>query len=313
MVHRAFRELLGETATQAGSENAPGRFRFDFASPQAVPPSVLADVEQLVNEVLVDDLAVTAQTMSQPEAKAMGAMALFGEKYGDRVRVVSVGEWAHELCGGTHVPNTGRLGLVKLLHESSIGAGVRRVEALVGADAYNFLAREHVLLAQVAEAIKARPEEAPERIAGIVAKLREAEKEIAALRAGQVLAVAGELAANPADVHGVAYVAHRAPDGTTADDLRKLALNVRARLGARPAVVAVASAAGQKPLVLVATNEAAREAGLKAGALVRVAAQVLGGGGGGKDDIAQGGGTDAGALDAALESVRRHVEATLAG
>jgi alanyl-tRNA synthetase len=240
-------------------------------------------------------------------------MALFGEKYGDRVRVVSVGEWAHELCGGTHVPNTGRLGLVKLLHESSIGAGVRRVEALVGADAYNFLAREHVLLAQVAEAIKARPEEAPERIAGIVAKLREAEKEIAALRAGQVLAVAGELAANPADVHGVAYVAHRAPDGTTADDLRKLALNVRARLGARPAVVAVASAAGQKPLVLVATNEAAREAGLKAGALVRVAAQVLGGGGGGKDDIAQGGGTDAGALDAALESVRRHVEATLAG
>ncbi len=313
MVHRAFRELLGETATQAGSENAPGRFRFDFASPQAVPQSVLADVEQLVNEVLVDDLAVTAQIMSQPEAKAMGAMALFGEKYGDRVRVVSVGEWAHELCGGTHVPNTGRLGLVKLLHESSIGAGVRRVEALVGADAYNFLAREHVLLAQVAEAIKARPEEAPERIAGIVAKLREAEKEIAALRAGQVLAVAGELAANPADVHGLAYVAHRAPEGTTADDLRKLALDVRARLGSRPAVVAVASATGQKPLVLVATNEAARETGLKAGALVRVAAQVLGGGGGGKDDIAQGGGTDAGALDAALEAVRRQVEATLAG
>jgi alanyl-tRNA synthetase len=119
MVHKAFRQLLGETATQAGSENSPGRFRFDFAHPQAVPSSVLADAEQLVNEVLVNDLAVTAQVMSQPEAKAMGAMALFGEKYGDRVRVVSVGEWAHELCGGTHVSNTGRLGLVKLLHESS--------------------------------------------------------------------------------------------------------------------------------------------------------------------------------------------------
>jgi alanyl-tRNA synthetase len=307
MVHRAFRQLLGETATQAGSENSPGRFRFDFAHPQAVPSSVLADAEQLVNAVLLDDLAVSAQIMSQPEAKAMGAMALFGEKYGDRVRVVSVGDWAHELCGGTHVPNTGRLGLVKLLHESSIGAGVRRVEALVGADAYNFLAREHVLLAQVSEAVKARPEELPERIAGIVAKLRDAEKEIAALRAGQVLAVAGELAANPTDVHGVAFVAHRAPDGTTADDLRKLAFEVRSRLGSRAAVVAAGSVAGGRPVVLVATNEAAREHGLKAGALAKSAAQTLGGGGGGKDDVAQGGGTDAGALDAALEAVRRQI------
>src|SRR5262249_31175307 len=140
---------------------------------------------------------VSANVMSQPEARAMGAMALFGEKYGDRVRVVSVGEWAHDLCGGTHVANTGRLGVVKLLHESSIGAGVRRVEALVGADAYGFLAREHVLLAQVSEVLKTRPEEVPERVAGIVGKLRDAEKEIAALKAGQVLAVAGELAANP--------------------------------------------------------------------------------------------------------------------
>jgi len=307
MVHRAFRQLLGETATQAGSENSPGRFRFDFAHPQAVPSSVLADAEQLVNAVLVDDLAVTAQIMSQPEAKAMGAMALFGEKYGDRVRVVSVGEWAHELCGGTHVPNTGRLGLVKLLHESSIGAGVRRVEALVGADAYNFLAREHVLLAQVSEVLKTRPEELPERIAGIVGKLRDAEKEIAALKAGQVLAVAGELSGNPLDVHGVAFVAHRAPDGTVPDDLRKLAFDVRARLGSRPAVVAVAAAANGRPVVLVATNEAAREHGLKAGALAKLAAQTLGGGGGGKDDVAQGGGTDVGALDAALEAVRMQI------
>ena len=307
MVHKAFRQLLGDTATQAGSENSPGRFRFDFAHPQAVPHSVLADAEQLVNEVLIDDLAVTAQIMSQPEAKAMGAMALFGEKYGDRVRVVSVGEWAHELCGGTHVDNTGRLGLVKLLHESSIGAGVRRVEALVGADAYGFLAREHVLLAQIAEAVKARPEELPERVSGIIGKLRDAEKEIAALRAGQVLAVAAELAANPVDVHGVAYVAHRAPDGTGPDDLRKLALDVRARLGSRPSVVAVASVAGERPVVVVTASEAAREQGHKAGALARTAAQALGGGGGGKDDIAQGGGTNAAALDDALEAVRRQI------
>jgi alanyl-tRNA synthetase len=309
MVHKVFRQLLGETATQAGSENSPGRFRFDFAHPQAVPHSVLADAEQLVNEVLIDDLAVTAQIMSQPEAKAMGAMALFGEKYGDRVRVVSVGEWAHELCGGTHVANTGRLGLVKLLHESSIGAGVRRVEALVGADAYDFLAREHVLLAQLSDALKARPEELPERVSGIVSRLKDAEKEIAALRAGQLLAVSADLAGNPLDLHGVAYVAHRAPDETAADDLRRLALDVRARLGSRPAAVAVASAAGGRPVVVVAVNDAGRGQGLKAGALAKTAAQTLGGGGGGKDDVAQGGGTDAGALDAALEAVRRQIEA----
>jgi alanyl-tRNA synthetase len=237
----------------------------------------------------------------------MGAMALFGEKYGDRVRVVSVGEWAHELCGGTHVSNTGRLGLVKLLHESSIGAGVRRVEALVGADAYSFLAREHVLLAQISEAVKARPEELPERINGIIGKLRDAEKEIASLRAGQVLAVAGELAANPVDAGGVAYVAHRAPDGTTPDDLRKLALDVRGRLGSRPSVVAVGTVAGGRPVVVVTTSEAAREQGQKAGALARTAAQALGGGGGGKDDIAQGGGTNPAALDDALEAVRRQI------
>ena len=307
MVHKALRQLLGETATQAGSENSPGHFRFDFAHPQAVPHSVLADAEQLVNEVLVEDLTVSAQIMSQPEAKAMGAMALFGEKYGDRVRVVSVGEWAHELCGGTHVANTGRLGLVKLLHESSIGAGVRRVEALVGADAYDFLAREHVLLAQISEAVKARPEDLPERINGIIGRLREAEKEIATLRAGQILAVAGELAANPVDAGGTAYVAHRAPDGTGADDLRKLALDVRARLGSRPSVVAVASVANDRPVVVVTTSEAARAAGLKAGALAKTAAQTLGGGGGGKDDIAQGGGTNPAALDEALEAVRRQI------
>ena len=146
MVHKAFREILGETATQAGSENSPGRFRFDFPATGAVSDSILNDVESRVNSLLLDNLAVTAETMTQDAAKKIGAMALFGEKYGDQVRVVSVGDWARELCGGTHVGRSGELGVVKLLGESSIGAGVRRVEALVGVDAYKFLAREHVLL-----------------------------------------------------------------------------------------------------------------------------------------------------------------------
>jgi len=301
MVHKAFREALGETATQAGSENAPGRFRFDFANPSAVPASVLADVEARVNAVLIDDLAVTAEVMSQAEAVSSGAMALFGEKYGDRVRVVSVGDWARELCGGTHAGRTGHLGVVKLLGESSIGAGTRRVEALVGTDAYAFLAREAVLVAQLAEALKAPREELPERVEALVARLREAEKELEKLRAGQVLAAASGLAAGAVDVNGVSVVAARIADGVGADDLRKLALDVRGRLA--NGVVALVAVTGDRPLVAAAVDEGAQARGIKAGELVGVAAKALGGGGGGRPDVAQGGGSKPGAVDDALAAV----------
>jgi len=176
MVHKAFREALGETATQAGSENAPGRFRFDFSATGAVPVSVLQDVEARVNDLVLADLGVHAEIMSQEDAVRSGAMALFGEKYGDQVRVISVGDWARELCGGTHAQRSGHLGVIKLLGESSIGSGVRRVEALVGADAYQFLAREHVLVAQLSEALKARPEELPDRVNDIIERLRAARR-----------------------------------------------------------------------------------------------------------------------------------------
>ncbi len=308
MVHKAFRESLGDTATQAGSENAPGRFRFDFSASGAVPTSVLRDVEDRVNALVADDLGVHAEVMTIEEARKAGAMALFGEKYGDAVRVISVGDWARELCGGTHAQRSGQLGLVKLLGESSIGSGVRRVEALVGVDAYRFLAREHVLVAQLTEALKVRPEQLPERVAGIVERLRAAEKEIDRMRAGVLLAAAPALAASPTDVYGVAYVGHHAPDGTTADDLRRLALDIRGRLPAeRPAVVAAAAAAGERPVIVVATNDIARDWRLSAGDLVRVAAKALGGGGGGKPDVAQGGGTDVGAIDEALGLVEHAV------
>ena len=312
MVHKAFREALGETATQAGSENAPGRFRFDFSATGAVPASVLQDVEQRVNELLAEDLPIRAELMSQEAARSIGAMALFGEKYSNEVRVVSVGDWARELCGGTHALRSGQLGLVKLLGEASIGAGVRRVEALVGVDAYRYLAREHILVAALSEQFKARPDELPDRIGSVVSRLREVEKELERMRAAQVLAVASSLAASARDVSGIAFVGHRAPDGTTADDLRKLALDVRGRLGGdRPAVVATAAATADRPLVVVAVNDRSREAGLSAGALVREAAAVLGGGGGGKDDVAQGGGIDISAIEAALDRIERAIaEAT---
>ncbi|SEG89349.1 alanyl-tRNA synthetase [Thermomonospora echinospora] len=307
LVHAGFRRALGESAAQAGSENSPGRFRFDFTSTGPVSPSVLRDVEDEVNEVLVNDLDVRAFHTSIDEARAMGALALFGEKYGDEVRVVEVGEYSRELCGGTHVARSGQLGLVKVLGESSIGAGVRRVEALVGIDAFRFLARESVLVAQLSEQLKTRKEELPERISGIVGRLREAEKELERLRSAQVLAVAGSLAESAADVGGIAFVAHRAPDGTGADDLRKLAVDVRGRLARRPAVVMVAGVPKDRPVVVVAINDGARERGLKAGALVGVAAKTLGGGGGGKDDLAQGGGANPAAIGEALVAVERAV------
>src|SRR5450631_465443 len=304
MVHKAFREALGESATQAGSENAPGRFRFDFANPAAVPASVLADVEARVNSVLLDDLAVTAEVMSQSDAVASGAMALFGEKYGDRVRVVSVGDWARELCGGTHVDRTGHLGVIKVLGESSIGAGTRRVEALVGTDAYRFLAREALLVSQLAEQLKAPREELPERIEGIVGRLREAEKELEKLRGDRVLAAAAGLAAGAVDVGGLAVVVQRIPDETDAGDLRKLAIEVCDRLVSGGCAVAVTLAVtGGRPIVAAAIDERARARGLKAGELVGIAAKALGGGGGGRDDVAQGGGSRAEAVDEAISAV----------
>jgi len=302
MVHKAFREILGETATQAGSENSPGRFRFDFPATGAVPLSVLNDVESRVNSLLLSNMEVSAEEMSQEQAKKLGAMALFGEKYGDRVRVVSVGDWARELCGGTHVSRSGELGLVKLLSESSIGAGVRRVEALVGTDAYKFLAREHLLLNSLTEIVKgARVEELPERIADLINRIKDIEKELSTLRSKDALGKTNELVALTKNVKGVSVIASHMADGVSGDDLRAIALDLRNR--ASNSVVALLSVTDGKSVLVVATTEEARAQGLKAGALVKLGSTILGGGGGGKDDFAQGGGVDSSKITQALEAI----------
>jgi alanyl-tRNA synthetase len=299
LVHTAFRAALGEQATQAGSENNPGRFRFDFASPSAVPASVLADVEQEINEIALADLEVRAFVTSQDEARRLGAMALFGEKYGDEVRVVEVGDYARELCGGTHAARSGQLGMVKLLSEASIGSGVRRVEGLVGLDAYSYLAREHVLLAQLAAAFKVPADEVPARVEAVVARLRDVEKELAGLRASAVLTQAGAFAAGARDVFGVSFVGVEAPAGTPGDLVRQLALDVRGRLSG-PGVVLVA-AGGERVTLVAAVNEAGRARGLSANAVLREAAAAVDGKGGGKDDVAQGGGSNAAGIPEALQ------------
>ena len=308
MVHKAFREVLGETATQAGSENSPGRFRFDFPATGAVSDAALDEVESRVNTLLLDNLEVTAASMSQAEAKAIGAMALFGEKYGDTVRVVSVGDWARELCGGTHVSRSGQLGVVKLLSESSIGAGVRRVEALVGVDAYKFLAREHLLLNSLTQIIKgARVDELPERINDLLEKIKEIEKELAAVRSAQALGTVSAIADSVTKVGQMDMVTAVLPDGISGDDLRTIALDLRNRFAT--SVIALISSSAGKSVLVVAASDSARALGAKSGALVKLGSAVLGGGGGGKDDFAQGGGTDASKSLEALAAITAAVAA----
>ncbi|MFY1693454.1 alanine--tRNA ligase [Plantactinospora sp. WMMB782] len=303
LVHQTMRNFLGEAATQAGSLNAPGRLRFDFNTPTGVAPSVLHDVEQQVNEVLLADLEVHAFLTSQEEARRLGAMALFGEKYGDEVRVVEVGDYARELCGGTHVARSAQLGLVKILSESSIGSGVRRVEALVGLDAFRFLAKEHLLVSRLAELYRVPGEQVADRVEQTVAQLRDAERELEKLRAQLVLGGAATLAANARDVRGVAFVGTEAPEGAGGNDVRTLAQEIRGKIDpARPAVVAVAARSNGKASLVVAVNGAAKDRGVSAAALVKGA---LSGRGGGNADLAQGGGLPAGEAPSLLAAVEK--------
>ena len=247
--------------------------------------------------------AVDAQRRHEAEQAHSGA--LFGEAYGDTVRVVEMnGDWSRELCGGTHVESTSRIGSLTLLGEQSVGSGNRRVEAFVGMDAFRHLAAERALVNELSEMLKVPSVQLPDRLAATLAKLKAAEKELERLRREQLAASAAALVSKAVDVDGVRLLAHDAGAVSGADDLRTLALDLRSRLGSEAAAVAVAGAANGRPVIIVATNDAARSAGVKAGALVKVAAGVLGGGGGGKDDVAQGGGTDASKVGEALAAVR---------
>ena len=304
LIHKAFREHLGDTATQMGSENAPGRLRFDFPSQGAIPGDILGEVEARVNQVLLDDLPVFAQEMSIDEARAMGAMALFGEKYGDTVRVISVGDWAHELCGGTHAQRSGQLGVVTFLSEGSIGAGVRRLEALVGSDAYRFLAREHVLVNRLTELVKVRAEDLPERIETLLVKLKESEREISRAKSAQLSANLDSIVGTGADIGPYRIWTFTAPEGTAAGELRELVLRARGMARAElPVAVVGAVVNDDKVSLCAAVNDTGRAQGLSAQKLLKSALPAVSGRGGGKDDVAQGGGTRAEGVDEGLAAV----------
>lgn len=309
IVHAALHQILGPEATQRGSFNKAGYLRFDFAWGEGLSTATRSEIEEVSNLAIRNNYAVETKIMGLAEAKAMGAMALFGENYGSEVRVVEIdGAWSRELCGGTHVANTSLIGSLSLLGEQSVGSGNRRVEAFVGMEAFRHLAAERVLVTELTDLLKVPSGQLADRISATLAKLKATEKELDRLRKEQLAAAAAQLVNTARDAAGVRVLAHDAGMVSGADDLRGLALDLRNRLGSEAATVAVAGVANDRPLVLVATNEAARGAGVKAGALVRLAAGVLGGGGGGKDDVAQGGGTDAAKVGAALAAIVDAVE-----
>ncbi|MBX5476062.1 MAG: alanine--tRNA ligase [Clostridia bacterium] len=307
LLHRALKDVLGEHANQAGSLVAPDRLRFDFTALAAPSPDQLAEVEARVNEAVLAAHPVQVRHMKLDEAKAMGAMALFGEKYGEIVRVVSMGP-SIELCGGTHVRNTAEVGLFVLTSEGSVGSGVRRVEAVTGRGAYDYVKRREALLSAAAEAVKAPVEELPAKVEDLMARLKERERELAALRAQAARGEADRLAATAEPVHGVPVVFAEVRD-YDADGLRTLADHVRDRL--RSGGVVLAARVGERAMLLATFTRDVVERGAHAGEVVARAARAIGGGGGGRPDFAQAGGRDATRLADALKAAREAVSAML--
>ena len=309
LLQAALRSVLGDHVHQAGSYVDPRRVRFDFAHYEAMTPEEIAQAETLVNEKILEALPVAHKVMALEEAKQLGAMALFGEKYGDTVRVIDVQDFSIEFCGGTHVYNTSELGLFKILSESSVAAGVRRIEATTGFGVLELLAEQKKLLDETSAAFKlANHNELPAKAAALAASLKTSEQEIGKLNAKLASSAAADLEKGAVDVEGLTVLAARV-EGVKADALKTMADTLKA---SKPGVVAVlASVEGERVTLCAACGADAVKRGVKAGAVVKEAAARIGGSGGGKPDIAMAGGKDASKLDEALSSVAEIVKKQL--
>ena len=309
MVHAALRQVLGPNAVQAGSLNRPGYLRFDFNWQGGLTDGQRTQIEEVTNEAVEADYEVHSFTTELGKAKAMGAMALFGENYPDEVRVVEIGgPFSLELCGGTHVESSAQIGPVTILGESSVGSGVRRVEAYVGLDSFRHLAKERALMAGLASTLKVPSEEVPARVANLVERLRAAEKELDRMRLANARAAAANAAAGAEQIGKVRVVAQRMAGGMSAADLRTLVGDIRGKLGSDPAVVTlIAEGENDSVPFVVAVNPAAQDLGLRANELVEQVGAAVNGRGGGKADLAQGSGKGAAGIDAALAALRAEI------
>jgi alanyl-tRNA synthetase len=305
LVHAALRQVLGPHAHQSGSYNKAGYLRLDYGWNQALSPATRSEIEEIANDAVRDNLEVVTREMPIDEAKALGAMALFGEKYGDVVRVVDIGgPWSRELCAGTHVARSAEVGMINIIGESSVGASNRRVESLVGQDAFRRFAAERALVNELTTTLKARPEQLVDRVGELVSSLKAAEKRIQQFEAKALNDRVPDLAAMSERLGDLLAVIQPVGVLGSGDELRSLATAVRGRLGDAASVVALVGEVSGKPLAIAATSPAARDAGANAGAVAKAMASALGGGGGGKPDLAQGGGNDLSAVPAALEAAR---------
>ena len=304
LIHAALRDTLGPQAHQSGSYNRAGYMRLDFNWNQALSPDTRSEIEEIANSAIRSNFEVETRVMPLAEAKALGAMALFGEKYGDTVRVVDIGgAWSRELCAGTHVARSSEVGLINVVGEASVGSSNRRIESLVGIDAFRDLATERAIVGQLTSSLRTPREQLPDRISELVANLKSAEKKIAEFEAAALAQRVPELLSGAGRIGDFTVISSNVGTLGSSDDLRGLVQSVRGRLGTDAAVVALAADVQGKPAVIIATNDAARQRGAKAGALAKTAAAVLGGGGGGKDDLAQGGGSDVAAIPSALDAI----------
>jgi len=308
LIHAALRQVLGPQAHQAGSYNKAGYMRLDFNWNQPLSPATRSEIEEIANSAIRQNLEVETRIMPLADAKALGAMALFGEKYGETVRVVDIGgPWSRELCAGTHVGRSSEVGMVSVISETSVGSANRRVESLVGLEAFHDLTAERAIVSQLSSNLKTPRAELPGRIAELVASLKTAEKRIAEFETAALLDRVPTLLGNAVTVGSVTFLGLDVGTLVSSDELRTLVTTVRSRLGTDPVVVALAANIDGKPAVIVATNERSRELGNAAGSLAKSAAAILGGGGGGKADLAQGGGSALDAVPAALEKIRSSI------
>jgi alanyl-tRNA synthetase len=308
LLHAALRKVLGTHVTQKGSLVAPDRLRFDFSHYAAVTSDELKQIEELVNAAVRANSPAETQLMKYDAAVAAGAMALFGEKYEDEVRVLRFGDFSTELCGGTHVSRSGDIGVFKIVSESGVAAGVRRIEAVTGEGALRWISQSEQVLRDVASLVKGNREDVEEKIRQLLDRSRKLEKEVAVLKQKLASGQGSDLSSTAVDVRGVKVVATRV-DGADAPALRDAVDQLKNKL--KSAAIVLASVQAPDKVVLIAGVTSDQTAKLKAGELVNVVAQQIGGRGGGRADMAQAGGNDATKLDAALASVSSWVESTL--